>query len=92
MMKIYEAIYAHGKIEWLSGPPPGEHFRMVVVIEQTDADAVPAPRRRRLPPPELQNSVRWAGDPFEPAISGDDWDASLERTARQIAGDPEAFK
>jgi len=42
MLKSYEAIYDHGKIEWLSGPPPGEHFKMVVVVDQSETNT-PAP-------------------------------------------------
>jgi hypothetical protein len=92
MLKTYEAIYDHGKIHWLSEPPRGEHLRVVVVVEQPET-AVPAPpQKRRLPPPALKNSVKWIGDPLEPAISEEEWEASFERTARQIAGDPEAFK
>lgn len=91
MLKSYEAIYDHGKIEWLTAPPPGEHFRMLVVVEQPESAVVPV-KKRRVPPPELKGSVTWLGDPFEPVISEEEWEASLERTARQIAGDPEAFK
>ncbi len=49
-------------------------------------------RKRRIPPPELKGSITWIGDPFEPAISEEEWEASFERTARQLEGDPEAFK
>ena len=95
MLKSYEAIYDHGKIEWLSEPPSGGRFKMLIVIEQPDtADtAVPAvPKKRRLPPPELKNSVRWIGDPLEPLFSEEECEAFFERTARQIEGNPEAFK
>lgn len=71
-------------------------MKVMVVIEQPDEPATtvettPA-RKKRRPPPELKGSVTWVGDPLEPAISEEEWDASLERTARQIAGDAEAFK
>jgi hypothetical protein len=85
MLKSYEAIYDHGKIVWLNETPQGERFKMVVVVEQPETVLPP-------PPPELKGSVKWLGDPFEPVISEEEWEASFERTARQIAGDPEAFK
>lgn len=90
MLKSYEAIYDRGKIEWLSKPPPGECFRVVIVVEQPDGPVSAQPGR--LPPPELKDSIRWIGDPLKPAIPEDEWEASFDRTARQIAGDPEAFK
>ncbi len=34
MLKSYEAIYDHGRIQWLSEPPKAEHFKMLVVVEQ----------------------------------------------------------
>ncbi|MEO5332365.1 MAG: hypothetical protein H7839_10110 [Magnetococcus sp. YQC-5] len=92
MLKSYEAIVDHGKIEWLSGPPSGDRLRVVVVVEQPVSVTPAPPRKRRLPPPELKDSVKYLGDLLEPVISEEEWEASLERTARQIAGDPEAFK
>ncbi|MEO5350317.1 MAG: hypothetical protein H7836_11810 [Magnetococcus sp. YQC-3] len=92
MLRSYEAILDHGKVEWLSGPPPGEYLRVVVVVEQPGSVAPAPPRKRRIPPPELKDSVKCLGDLLEPVISEEEWEASLERTARQIAGDPEAFK
>ncbi|MBF0179128.1 MAG: hypothetical protein HQM03_03765 [Magnetococcales bacterium] len=92
MLKSYEAIVDQGKIEWLSGPPPGERFRVVVVVEQPGRGIQTPPKKKRFPPPELKGSVRYLGDLLEPVISEEEWEASLERTARQIAGDPEAFK
>ncbi|MBF0428473.1 MAG: hypothetical protein HQL94_06075 [Magnetococcales bacterium] len=92
MLKSYEAIVDQGKIEWLSGPPPGERLRVVVVVDQPNRIPLAQPKKRRQPPLELKNSVRWHSDPLEPVISEEEWEASLERTARQIAGDPEAFK
>jgi len=33
------------------------------------------------------------GDPFfASVVQEDEWEASIERTGRQIAGDPEAFE
>ena len=36
MLKSYEAIYDHGRIQWLSEPPKTERFKMVVVVEQPE--------------------------------------------------------
>ncbi|MBF0185780.1 MAG: hypothetical protein HQM06_15535 [Magnetococcales bacterium] len=92
MLKSYEAIVDHGKIEWLSGPPHGNRFRAVVVVEQSvEVEHTPV-KKNRIPPPELKDSVRCLGDILDPVISEDEWETSLERTARQIAGDPGAFK
>jgi hypothetical protein len=96
MLKSYEAIYDHGRLEWIGKPPPDKRMKVMVVVEQPDesssvVEAKPT-RMKRRPPPELKGSVTWIGDPLEPAISEEEWEASLERTARQIAGDPEAFK
>ena len=88
MLKSYEAIYDRGHLKWLVDAPAIETARVIVtVLTQTTA-----PLEGRRPPPELKGSVTWFGDPFEHAISVEEWETSLERTARQIAGDPEAFK
>lgn len=92
MLKSYQAIYDHGKIEWLSEPPAGNRFRMVVVVEQPEANGSTSSKKRRVPPPELKGSVQWSGDPLAPLFSEDEWAAMSERTARQIESDPEAFK
>jgi hypothetical protein len=36
MLKSYEAIYDHGRIQWLSEPPKAEHFKLLVVVEQSE--------------------------------------------------------
>jgi|GEM_PF-5911527 len=36
MLKSYEAIYDHGKIQWLSNSPPDGRFNIVVVVELPD--------------------------------------------------------
>lgn len=93
MLKSYEAIYDHGRIQWLSEPPKVEHFKMLVVIEQPEPTLVSEhKRKRRTPPPELKSSINYFDDALKPAFSEAEWEASLERTAGQCAGDPEAFK
>jgi hypothetical protein len=71
MLKSYEAIYNHGKVEWLSEPPAGERFRMLVVIEQPPDSPSALPGKRRVPPPELKGSVQWVGDPLASRFSED---------------------
>ena len=46
---------------------------------------------KRMPPSNLKGSVTTSSGPFDPILSDAEWDASLDRTARQVAGDPEAF-
>ena len=36
MLKSYEAIYDHGRVEWLTDQPSAERFKMLVVVEQTE--------------------------------------------------------
>ncbi|NOT83637.1 MAG: hypothetical protein HOP02_02410 [Methylococcaceae bacterium] len=92
MLKSYEAIYDHGNIQWLSEPPKVEHFKMLVVIEQPESENNLEHLKQRMPPPELKGSIKWLDDPLTSVISETEWNASLARTARQFAGDPEAFK
>lgn len=63
-------------------------------VEQWAREAMQAqmPIRRRVPPPELKGSVTWTGDPTESLFNDEEWEAFHERTARQIAGEPEAFR
>lgn len=92
MLKTYEAIYDHGKIEWVNDALPNARLRILVVAEQPDAPPATTVRKRRTPPPELAGSVTWVGDPQESLFSAEEWETFHERTARQIAGDPEAFR
>lgn len=91
MLKSYEAIVDHDKIQWLSEPPAGDRFRVLVVVEQPEPSSS-AVKKKRLPPPELKNSVQYVGDITESLFPEREWEAMFERTARQIEGDPEAFK
>lgn len=61
-----------------------------VIVLTLDREVEPAKVRRR-PPPELRSTVILR-DILEPVISAEEWEKSLERTARQIEGDPDAFK
>jgi hypothetical protein len=58
------------------------------VVEQPDnPPPAIAPKYKRVPPPELKNSIRFVGDPFEPLFTVEEWEASFERTAQQLEGD-----
>jgi hypothetical protein len=37
MLKSYEAIYDHGRIQWLSEPPKSERFKILVVVEHPES-------------------------------------------------------
>ena len=51
MLKSYEAIYDHGRIQWLSEQPKVEHFKMLVVVEQSEsAESNEYKQKRRTPP------------------------------------------
>ncbi|MFO7886135.1 MAG: hypothetical protein R6U68_15065 [Desulfobacteraceae bacterium] len=56
------------------------------------------PEQKRCPPTRLKGTVKATTcsstpfDPFESAMSDEEWESSLDRTARQISGDSEAFK
>jgi hypothetical protein len=88
MLKSYEAIYEQGQFKWIHETPVIKNARVIITI----LEEIPTERKKRQPPPELKGSVIWKSDPFAPEMSDDEWETALDRTARQIAGDPEAFK
>ena len=68
-------------------PPAVRLEAMFLVLE----DASPLPSLRT-PPECLKGSVTYASDPFAPSLTDEEWEASMNRTVGQIAGDPEAFR
>ncbi len=90
MLKSYEALYDHGQIHWLSDAPLLNQARIIVTV----LDETPAPPvARRVPPPALKGSMTFHNyDPFEPSMTDEEAEASLDRTARQCAGDADAFR
>lgn len=90
MLRSYEAIYDHGQIHWLNDAPALDQARILItVLEETPA---PSPDQR-VPPPALKGSITFHDyDPFEPALTDEEAEATLERTARQCAGDADAFR
>lgn len=89
MLKSYEAIYEQGQFKWINDTPMIQNARVIITI----LEEIPPEKKKRQPPPELKGSVVWNCDPFDPEMSDDKWEeTALDRTARQIAGDAEAFK
>lgn len=88
---------AQGNLIGLPKLPP--HIRLEAIFLLEDK----MPERKRCPPTKLKGTVKTSKsisvathsttfDPFKPAMSDEEWETSLDRTARQISGDPEAFK
>jgi hypothetical protein len=67
--------------------PPNTRLEAIFLVLEDST----TPLAKRTPPLILKESVSTLDAAVEPAISDEEWEASLERTARQIAGDPEAF-
>ena len=89
MLKSYEAIYEQGQFKWINETPVIQNARVIITI----LEEILPENKKRQPPPELKDSVVWNCDPFAPEMSDDAWEeTALDRTARQIAGDTEAFK
>ena len=92
MLKSYEAIYDHGRFRWLGTPPNVDKARVIVTVlppQAIEGDGLP---KRRHPPETLKGSTRILGDIVSSPYSDEEWEGMIERTARQLEGDPEAFK
>jgi hypothetical protein len=79
---------AEGNLEGLPKLPANQRVEAVLLF----LDAWDENPKQRRPPPELKGCVRRSAESFEPSMSDDEAEASLERTVRQIGGDPEAFR
>ena len=91
MLKSYEAIYDHGQIRWIGDAPALDQARIIVTV--LDKGIAASPADRRVPPPALKGSVTFCDyDPFEPSMTDAEAEAALVRTARQVAGDADAFR
>ncbi|MBI1294993.1 hypothetical protein GC175_08550 [bacterium] len=77
---------AHGNLIDVPKLPP--NTRLEVIFLHIEEPTVPT---KRTPPSILKESVSTLENLLEPTISEEEWEASLDRTARQIAGDAEAF-
>lgn len=87
ILSSYEAIYDRGKLTWLGEEPVVDRARVIVTVLAGDS---PAPVGKA-PDPGLKSTLRTVDDGSTPAIDPAEWEASLERTARQIAGEQDAF-
>lgn len=77
----------HGHLIDLPKLPPNTRLEAIFLLLEEPM----RPQSKRIPPPNLKGAVTTSSGPFEPVLSDAEWDASLDRTARQVAGDPEAF-
>ncbi len=68
--------------------PPNAQLEAIFLL----SDSVVALPARRVPPPWLKGAVTSTADLVEPVVSNDEWEVSLDRTVRQIAGEPGAFE
>lgn len=91
MLKSYEAIYDHGKIEWLSELPDVEKARVIITVLPPQQIINPV-KSRRSPPEKLKVSAHQLDGILSSPFADDEWAAMFERTAQQIEGNPEAFK
>ena len=92
MLKSYEAIYDHGQFRWMGTPPDVDSALVIVTVLPPQALEENSTQKRRQPPEKLKGSTRILGDIVSSPYSEEEWEAMFERTARQLEGDPEAFK
>jgi hypothetical protein len=91
MLKSYEALFDHGQIRWLESPPDVERARVIITVLPEPLEPITTAFPRR-PPACLKGTARTIGDLLAPLFTDEECEAMLERTARQIKGDSEAFK
>lgn len=78
---------AQGNLIGLPRLPPVSRLEAIFLVLESGAQAT-----ERHPPAQLKDSVNYLADAFAPALSDEDWEASLQRTVGQINGDPAAFR
>ena len=64
----------------------------LLLIKSKRRQRSPIAQSTRIPPTLLKGTVTTFSTLLEPVVSDKDWEASLDRTALQIAGDSQAFK
>lgn len=92
MLKTYEAIYDHGTIRWIDIPPEVENARLIITVLPESVQQMEAQPTRRKPSAKLKGKTTVIGDVISSLHTEEEWEAMSERTARQIKGDPEAFR
>ena len=73
MLNSYEAIYDHGRIQWLDQIPDLEKARIIVTVLPSAVPAVKPVLRR--PSPKIAGKGMIVGDIMSPAVPAEDWDA-----------------
>jgi hypothetical protein len=76
---------AHGHLIDVPKLPPNARLEAIFLVLEEPT----VPPAKRTPPAILKGSVSTVDAAIEPTISEEEWEASLNRTARQIAGEPE---
>ena len=75
MLQSFEAIYDHGRLDWLKDAPISQgRMRVIVTIVQEFAAE---PRDENIPPPELAGKMRILCDEqtlMQPVVEESDWD------------------
>ncbi len=79
---------AQGNLMGLPKLPPNTQLEAIFLLPDAEASTL----SKRTPPPSLRGTVSASGSSFAPMMSDEDWDATLGRTASQIAGIAEAFE
>ncbi|MEO5346131.1 MAG: hypothetical protein H7834_07105 [Magnetococcus sp. YQC-9] len=92
MLNSYEALLDCGEIRWLDRPPTCKSARVIVTVLPEVAPDELQKRMGRQPPAMLKGSMHIEGDLLVALASESEWAAQMERTARQLSGDPEAFR
>lgn len=77
MLKSYKAIYNHGNIEWLDGPPDSEYTPILIVVEEPGAAALDGDNT-------LKNTCN--GNRLVTIL--DNWPSELRSEAADKFGDP----
>ncbi len=75
MLKSYEAIYDHGRVEWTGAAPSCTHARVLVVLDESAEEAPPA-----------EETGRTNGDRLVELIKG--WGPTFGAKVMKTFGDP----
>jgi trans-aconitate methyltransferase len=92
MLKSYEAIYKNGVLQWLDSHPEVNEARVIVTVLPPEMTIIEPMPKKRQPPEKLKGTARAVGDIVSSPCAEEEWEAMFDRTARQLAGNPEAFK
>ena len=71
MLRSYEAIYDHGKMQWLGDQPADEEVRVIVTI--LPGKTVPVSKMPHQPSSRIAGKGKVLGDVVSPVASLSDW-------------------